>query len=293
VAIKQITLRGDPDGLMEDIRSAKKEAKLLWDLHHPYIIHFFGLCVIRRNQLEQLFLVTELCTGSLDMYIEKDTKKKKKANMQKRGSESLKLSKVDDSELPELTDDLFWKWMRQTAEGMAFMHSKRVVHRDLKPHNIFWTSSGNVKIGDFGMSRLLKDPMTDTTTYTMTANIGSPSFMAPELLNPMEGHSSYSSAVDVYAYGVIMNVMWRQENAYDRDDFNGVLHLLQEVAEGRRPHIPEGCPTKLRELMEQCWAQEASERCTFAEVLVLLKEIDDDQVGENRIRQDVALSRLK
>jgi serine/threonine protein kinase len=282
VAIKQITLRGDPEGLQEDIVAAKKEAKILWDMHHPNIIHFFGLCIIRRNQLEQLFLVTELCTGSLDLYIDKkkptgrdrNVKGKRDSGTEKK-RDSLKRSKVDDTALPELTEELFWHWTRQIAEGMAFMHSKRVVHRDLKPHNIFWNSdSGKVKIGDFGMSRLLKDPLTDTTTYTMTANIGSPSFMAPELLNPMDGRSAYNSAVDVFAYGVILNTLWRKENAYNRDDFNGVLHLLQEVAEGRRPEIPDDCPILLKELMEKCWCQEPRDRLSFPEVLGLLKKID-------------------
>ena len=97
---------------------------------------------------------------------------------------------------------------------------------------MFWDKDLQIKIGDFGMSRLLKDPLNNTQTYTLTANIGSPSYMAPELLNPMTSATRYSSSVDVYAFAVICNTLWRRENAYDKDKFNGVLHLLQEVANG-------------------------------------------------------------
>ena len=48
-----------------------------------------------------------------------------------KGSSRSLRSKVDNSKLPELTDELYWDWMAEIASGMAFMHSKRVVHRDL------------------------------------------------------------------------------------------------------------------------------------------------------------------
>ena len=48
-----------------------------------------------------------------------------------KGSSRSLRSKVDNSTLPELTDELYWNWMAEIASGMAFMHSKRVVHRDL------------------------------------------------------------------------------------------------------------------------------------------------------------------
>jgi serine/threonine protein kinase len=72
--------------------------------------------------------------------------------------------------------------LQDIGAGLAFMHSKTVVHRDMKPANLFRSRDNVYKIGDFGLSRVLKDKQGLDIAATYTANIGSPAYMAPELL---------------------------------------------------------------------------------------------------------------
>lgn len=61
--------------------------------------------------------------------------------------------------------------------AIGFMHTNKVVHRDIKPQNIFVDSDMNLKVGDFGISRLL-----DSTAQNCKTSAGTPSYMAPEMV---------------------------------------------------------------------------------------------------------------
>ncbi len=91
----------------------------------------------------------------------------------------------------------------QVLSGLAVAHEKGVVHRDLKPGNIFIASQQDgtrrVKILDFGISKLH-----DSTTHNVTAEgalVGTPNFMAPEQIT---GESDHDIRIDVYAVGVLL-----------------------------------------------------------------------------------------
>ncbi|KAI1293231.1 kinase-like protein [Xylaria venustula] len=88
----------------------------------------------------------------------------------------------------------------QVAQALQYMHQKRFVHRDLKPMNILVSKPGpewHVKVADFGISK-----QTDGTAAA-THNIGTPGYMAPELL----GSADYTAAVDVWALGAVAYCM--------------------------------------------------------------------------------------
>jgi serine/threonine protein kinase len=218
------------------------------------------MCTRRTSLSTQIFLVTELCIGSLDMYLMRLGKKSK--------------PRVRGPGMVDMTDELFWKWMVETAEGMVFIHSKQVIHRDLKPHNIFVCSDGHVKIGDFGLSRVVRDQNGSLTTMTatLTTNLGTPSYMAPELLSlDTSGVRISGEAADVYAFGIILNAMWRKRTPFNASQFPSILIMIQEVARGMRPDIPDGCPGHLVELMERCWDPDPRRRPNFTEIIQLLR----------------------
>lgn len=155
VAVKKLTLpETDRQAYLDE---AMREASTLWDLSHPFIVTFFGLSAAMEDQVASVYLVTELCAVSLDRIY------------QKPPAES------------GITSSVFVTLALQVAEGMLYMHSRNIIHRDLKPGNILLTSKdlqhAVPKICDFGMSKLSNE-----ATALMTANLGTPSFMAPELL---------------------------------------------------------------------------------------------------------------
>ena len=98
--------------------------------------------------------------------------------------------------------------MGQIAKGIAFLHHKNIVHRDVKPGNILLKSIDGyiyVKLGDFGLSRFL-DP--DDITSAMSSNVGTQWFNAPEFWDRQPGERvRYHRNVDVYAAGLTFAAM--------------------------------------------------------------------------------------
>eukprot|EP00736_Rhodelphis_marinus_P008186 Rmarinus@m.6288 len=108
------------------------------------------------------------------------------------------LDSAPDKRLPRhQAQDIFIKLIEAVAE----IHKRSVVHRDLKPENIMLTSSGDLKLSDFGSAELLNQQELDDVSRT----IGSPAFQAPELARGKEKFSGYKA--DIWAAGVTLFIM--------------------------------------------------------------------------------------
>ena len=109
---------------------------------------------------------------------------------------------------------------RELIKGLRYLHDAGVVHRDLKPHNIFF-EDGTVKIGDYSLSKAISG--TQQTGHTTT--VGSVHYMAPEI-----GEGKYDKSVDIYAMGVILFEMLTGGPPYVGESIAEVLikHLTSE-----------------------------------------------------------------
>mmetsp|Transcript_14727 Transcript_14727/g.33394 ORF Transcript_14727/g.33394 Transcript_14727/m.33394 type:complete len:180 (+) Transcript_14727:3-542(+) len=146
----------------------------------------------------------------------------------------------------------------QVAEGMAFLHSRSppVVHRDLKSHNVLIDAAGECKLCDFGLVDMKE----------VTA--GTPNYMAPELFLA----KPYSTPVDVFAFGVLLNEMFAREVPWDG---YRPMEIKEMVLQGERPPTPKTMPQLLGRLLCKLWHQQPAQRPTFEQLIKTLQLVEE------------------
>jgi len=142
---------------------------------------------------------------------------------------------------------------------MAYLHSRGVIHRDVKSSNMLVASDFTVKIGDFGFSRIKAD------NHTMTM-CGTVAWTAPEIFQG----SLYSEKADVYSYGIIL---W--EIIFRKKPWDGMhsMRVTNYVSDGKRPPLTDmrtDTPQDIVSLMQTCWGQDPATRPTFTQIIQTL-----------------------
>lgn len=147
------------------------------------------------------------------------------------------------------------------ARGMAYLHAKGIIHRDLKSLNILLDTNGFAKVCDFGLSRFAS---ADNMVYTQ--NIGTPHWMAPEILG---GASNYNEKVDVYAYAIVLWEMLCKKIPYAGLEPQQVIG--QVLLNNIRPAIPKNTPEGIQQLIKMCWDRDPDKRPSFSDILKIWK----------------------
>lgn len=113
-------------------------------------------------------------------------------------------------------------FMVQIVGAIKYLHSRRVIHRDLKLGNIFFDPEMNLKIGDFGLASVL--PSTDSRKYTIC---GTPNYIAPEVLGGKQ--TGHSFEVDIWAIGIMMYALLVGKPPFQAKDVNVIYERIKKT----------------------------------------------------------------
>lgn len=113
----------------------------------------------------------------------------------------------------------------QIAGAIKYMHSKGIIHRDLKMGNIFLDSQMNAKIGDFGLAALLVTGR-DMHTIRRTTLCGTPNYIAPEILE--KGRKGHDHMVDIWSLGIIMYAMFTSKPPFQSSTTDEIYRRARE-----------------------------------------------------------------
>ncbi|CAB4307361.1 unnamed protein product [Prunus armeniaca] len=151
------------------------------------------------------------------------------------------------------------------AFGMEYLHSKNIVHFDLKCDNLLVNLKDPVrpicKVGDFGLSKIKRN------TLVSGGVRGTLPWMAPELLNGSS--TKVSEKVDVFSFGIVLWEILTGEEPYANMHYGAIIGGI--VNNTLRPTIPSYCDPEWRVLMEQCWAPNPAARPSFTEIAGCLR----------------------
>ena len=127
------------------------------------------------------------------------------------------------------------------VDAMRYLHKHGILHRDLKPQNILIDSNYYPRICDFGLSRCFSESLTKSMQLSMTGKIGTPLYMAPELIDDNDdddkedvGH--YSSSIDVYAFAILAYEIVTGIEPFSKGGKSASLKVfLKKISNGSRP----------------------------------------------------------
>ncbi|XP_036088988.1 focal adhesion kinase 1 isoform X23 [Rousettus aegyptiacus] len=225
-----------------------QEALTMRQFDHPHIVKLIG--VITENPV---WIIMELCTlGELRSFLQ--------VRKHSLGLASLVL------------------YAYQLGTALAYLESKRFVHRDIAARNVLVSSNDCVKLGDFGLSRYMED----STYYKASKGKLPIKWMAPESIN----FRRFTSASDVWMFGVCM---W-EILMHGVKPFQGVKNndVIGRIENGERLPMPPNCPPTLYSLMTKCWAYDPSRRPRFTELKAQLSTILEEEKAqqEERMRME-------
>jgi hypothetical protein len=234
VAIK--TIKSDFSKEFEHVQEFSQEISIISTLDHENIVKFKGACTRASN----VCIVYEFMqNGNLRDFLHREK------------------NKISQTKLLQFGLDI--------VKAMVYLSEKKIVHRDLKAANILITEDHVVKIGDFGVSRLLP-----RDSHDMTAETGTYRWMAPEVIE----HKPYGTQADVYSFGVVLwELMTKGQTPYQL--LSPVQAAVGVAKHEVRPKIPPSCPKYISDIMKACWHATPEQRPTFKDLVILLQDAID------------------
>ncbi|XP_030642456.1 serine/threonine-protein kinase Nek5 [Chanos chanos] len=192
--------------------SSRKEVTLLSKMKHPNIVAFFKSFQERNS----LYIVMEYCDGG-DL-----------------------LKRINTQRGQLFSEEQITDWFVQICLGLKHIHDRKVLHRDIKSQNIFLTQGGiKVKLGDFGIARMLNNTMELARTC-----VGTPFYLSPEICE----NRPYNNKTDIWSLGCVLYELCTLRHPFEG---SSLRQLVLRICRGRYNPVSQRYSAELRLLITQ------------------------------------------
>ncbi|XP_007954588.2 mitogen-activated protein kinase kinase kinase 2 [Orycteropus afer afer] len=219
LAVKQVQFDPESPETSKEVNALECEIQLLKNLLHERIVQYYGC--LRDPQEKTLSIFMEYMPGG-----------SVKDQLKAYGA---------------LTENVTRKYTRQILEGVHYLHSNMIVHRDIKGANILRDSTGNVKLGDFGASKRLQTICLSGTG--MKSVTGTPYWMSPEVISG-EG---YGRKADIWSVGCTVVEMLTEKPPWA--EFEAMAAIFKIATQPTNPKLPPHISDYTRDFLKQIFVE--------------------------------------
>ncbi|KAH9589142.1 Protein kinase domain [Trypanosoma melophagium] len=206
---------------------ARHECRVLQQLNHPNIVRYIEHFENRNN----LYIVMEYCDGG-DLH----------GKLKSTGP---------------MKEKTILYYYSQVCLAMEYLHSRHILHRDIKTMNVFLMKNGSVKLGDFGISTVLRNTMGMANTVC-----GTPYYFSPEICR----NKPYNNKSDVWALGVLLYELATGRHPFDG---NSMQQLMQRIVKGTYPALPSHFSPEFCKMVDWCLQKNPASRPSIKQSLSL------------------------
>ncbi|KAF4316488.1 hypothetical protein BBO99_00007462, partial [Phytophthora kernoviae] len=234
MAVKEIRISEESECA---IREATREVELLRSLKHEHIVKYLGCHV--DSEAQTLSIFTEWVPGG---------------------------SLEHNRKLFGGNERVVRRFTHQLLSGVAYLHSKSIIHQDIKPTNILVDQNGVVKIADFGSSRLTNSATTNCNASGSNRSLrGTPNYMAPEVIKQSAGRSRKA---DIWSIGCTVLRLLTGRPLWGDRRFDSQAALLYYIAHlDVLPPLPDNLSSEAHEFISACLQIDTANRPSAADLL--------------------------
>lgn len=275
VAVKLLH-RGGVGATNEQLGEFRREIDMLRGLDHPRIVKVLGACV----QPPRMSIVQEFVDGGSLHEVLHNSQYDTVHDGADFGSEGSsfgsegshgRVTKSKISFRAQLTVAV------DIADAVDYLHNvcdPKVIHRDLKPQNVLVDVRGRAKLADFGIARRFRSTFLDTKNHAM----GTLNYMAPCLFGDGK---DVDISCDAYSFAMIAYEMFTGEEPWKT--LSAMQIAMTVGVEGRRPTLPDSCPSDYAALIRACWSQDPNDRPDFRDVKMDLRDLREQVVWDDAV----------
>ncbi|XP_067445516.1 interferon-induced very large GTPase 1-like isoform X3 [Thunnus thynnus] len=211
----------------EERQKAQKEVEVLANMSHPNIVKYKESFEVKGH----LCIVMDYCEGG-DL-----------------------LEKIKSQKGELFSEEQILDWFVQICLALKHIHDRKILHRDIKPQNIFLTKDGTVQLGDFGVSRVLNSTLELATTV-----IGTLYYLSPEICE----NKPYDNKSDIWSLGCVLYEMCTLKRAFEA---GSMKDILLKIINDSYPPVSDHYSQELRSLSAQLLKYNPTERPSVSSIL--------------------------